>query len=235
MSVVSVPARPLRRSPIDGGHGVAADLSFVREDMARPLPLDRTVVSDAAVVLKEMSWRRRFGLKGPAAESWLATHHFHVPSKANSWVVADGILVARLATSEFLVEALEAGQARVAVAARELYAHDRPLAVYPVPRQDLVVELQGPALNDLLRQTCSVDFAPPRGLRASDAGPLVLTSMIGVAVIAIPRELSGRRELTLWVDPSYAHYFWTTLLAVAVDLGGGVLLDQPHGAYGDHT
>ena len=230
MSVVSVPAQPLRRSPIDGGHGVAANLSFVREDMARPLPLARAVAGDAAVVLKDMSWRRRFGLKGPAAESWLATHHFRVPSKANSWAVADGILVARLATSEFLVEAMEEGQASVAVAAQQLYARDRPSDVYPVPRQDLVVELRGPALNDLLRQTCSVDFAPLTGRQASDSGPLVLTSMIGVAVVAIPREPSGRGELTLWVDPSYAHYFWTTLLAVAVDLGGGVLLDQPNGA-----
>ena len=224
-------ARPgaLRRSPIDGWYGAATDDEFVREDMAQPRLLRGAVAGGAPVTMTDVSWRRRFGLKGPGAESWLAMRAFSVPSAANSWAVADGVLVARLATSEFLVEALEADQARTADAASQLYAGDRPSGVYPVPRQDLVTRLRGAALNDLLRQTCSVDFARLAKVPAGDAGPLVLTSMIGVAVVAIPRDSAGQRELTLWVDPSFAHYFWTTLLTVAADLGGGVLLNQPHG------
>ena len=229
MSAAPASTRPLRRSPINAAYGAAADRLFVREDMAQPRPLERTVASDAAVVLTEMSWRRRFGLKGPAAETWLALRGFCAPSPANSWAVAEGVLVARLATSEFLVEALEAGQTRVGEAAQQLYAGDCLPGAYPVPRQDLVIRLQGAALNELLRQTCSVDFVPLTRLLAGDAGPLVLTSMMGVGVVAIPRELSGQRELTLWVEPSFAHYFWTTLLTVVADFGGGVQLDRPHG------
>jgi hypothetical protein len=45
--------------------------------------------------------------------------------------------------------------------------------------------------------------------------------MIGVSVVAFLRG-GGEREpaLTLWVDPSFAHYFWTTLLEVGHGLGG---------------
>jgi sarcosine oxidase gamma subunit len=89
--------------------------------------------------------------------------------------------------------------------------------------------MHGTALNDLLRQTCSVDFLPLLSHAAGNCGPLVLASMIGVGVVAIPRASSGRRELTLWVEPSFAHYFWTTLLTLVADLGGGVQLDQPNG------
>lgn len=230
MSAASAGPGPLRRSPIDGWCGAAPDEEFVREDMAQPRLLHGAVAGSAPVTMTDVSWRRRFGLKGPGAESWLAMRALSVPSAANSWTVADGILVARLATSEFLVEALEADQARTADADRQLYAGDRPSGVYPVPRQDLVTRLRGAALNDLLRQTCSVDFARLASVPAGDAGPLVLTSMIGVAVVALPRDLSGQRELTLWVDPSFAHYFWTTLVELAADLGGGVRLDDPNGA-----
>jgi hypothetical protein len=41
-----------------------------------------------------------------------------------------------------------------------------------------------------------------------------------VSVVALGRDGSaGGAVLTLWVDPSFAHYFWTTLLEVGRDLG----------------
>ncbi|MCX7057013.1 MAG: methylglutamate dehydrogenase [Proteobacteria bacterium] len=173
------------------------------------------------IEIADRSFRARFGVKGPQAESWLGELGFVVPSGANQWAASGDVLVARLATSEFLVESLAENDALVAAAVERLEAESRPLSVYPVGRQDLVLCLRGPAINELLRQTCGVDFAPHLLEPASSSGPLVLTSMIGVGVVAVPRQEAGSVELTLWLDPSFAHYFWTTLTGLISDLAGG--------------
>ena len=83
-----------------------------------------------------------------------------------------------------------------------------------------MIGIGGAHLNLLLRQICSVDFAPGLESCAAGSGPVTLTSMIGVGVVAFIRGGSDREPvLTLWVDPSFAHYFWTTLLEVGRDLG----------------
>ena len=171
--------------------------------------------------LEDLSPRERFGCKGPAAEAWLAAAGFTVPRAPNSAQVdSSGVLVARLATAEFLIEAVEGGAERVAAARGQLGSAARPAGVYPVARADLVIDISGTHLNPLLRQVCSVDFAPLLESRAATSGPVTLTSMIGVSVVALVREGSdGEAVLTLWVDPSFAHYFWTTLLEVGRDLG----------------
>jgi sarcosine oxidase subunit gamma len=178
--------------------------------------------------MTDRSERRRFGVKGPAAEAWLAALGFVVPAGANQWVARGDALVGRLATSEFLVEELTEGAGRVAAAAEQLASASRPTSVYPVARHDLMMSLRGRALNDLLRQVCGVDFAPSLLAAASSAGPLVLTSMIGVGVVAVPRREAGEIELLLWLDPSFAHYFWTTLEGLISDLEGGEPREKPN-------
>ena len=146
---------------------------------------------------------------------------FAVPPAPNSAQVdAGGVLVARLGLAEFLVEAVDGGAQRVESARGQLGSAVRPADVYPVARADLVIGVGGAHLNLLLRQICSVDFAPGLESCAADFGPVTLTSMIGVGVVALIRGGSDREPvLTLWVDPSFAHYFWTTLLEVGRDLG----------------
>ena len=75
-------------------------------------------------------------------------------------------------------------------------------------------------LDELLRQSCSVNF------RALDlaARPVVLTSMVGVGVTAIPELCAGRPTLRIWCDGTYGHYLWETLLDIAGDLGGGAVV-----------
>jgi sarcosine oxidase gamma subunit len=178
----------------------------------------------AVLRLDDLSDRRRFGCKGPGAEPWLAAFGYSVPPAPNSGLVdAEGILVARLATAEFLVEAVDGGEERVDAALRLLGSPSRPHDVYPVARQDLVLGIQGPGTQTLLRQICSVDFAPLLESCGSAAGPVVLTSMIGVGVAAWPRRTGSGSTLTLWLDPSYAHYFWTTLLEVGRGVGAMVI------------
>jgi sarcosine oxidase gamma subunit len=181
----------------------------------------------ALLRLDDLSERPRFGCKGPGAEAWLAGAGYRVPSGANSALVDErGVLVARLATSEFLIEALEGGggSQQVDLSRHHLATAVRPRNVYPVAREDLVIGIQGAGLPVLLRQICSVDFVPWFESAALDAGAVVLTSMIGVSVVAWPRPLEGgARTLTLWSDPSFAHYFWTTLLEVGRGVGAMVI------------
>jgi len=164
----------------------------------------------------------RCGCKGPGAESWLRAQGYRVPAEANSAALdPDGVLVARLASAEFLLEPLGGGRERVASTRAELMQRRQPTTVYPVARQDLVLTLSGSGLPALLRQVCSVDFAPLLAAGVSDGGAVVLTSMIGVGVIAWPHraEPTATAVVTLWCEPSFAHYFWNTLLEVARDQG----------------
>src|ERR1700735_1151806 len=115
----------------------------------------------AVLRLAALSQHRRFGCKGPGAEPWLAAAGYTVPQAPNSTVVdATGVMVARLATSEFLIEAVDGGCGRVNARRRQLGTPSRPTNVYPVARQDMVVGIQGPGIQTLLRQICSVDFVP---------------------------------------------------------------------------
>jgi sarcosine oxidase, subunit gamma len=181
-------------------------------------------MNDAAAVLSvqfaDHSDRPRFGCKGPGAESWLAARACRVPAAPNSATLdGDGVLVARLATSEFLVEAVEGDGQRVAVMRAALAERPLPRQVYPVLRQDQVMTVSGTGLSGLLRQTCGVDFAPLLESAAAADGPVVLTSMIGVGVVAWPRRRAGSPAVTLWCEPSYAHYFWNTLIEVGEGQG----------------
>jgi sarcosine oxidase subunit gamma len=208
-------------------------------------PLVVSAREHAALAFDDLSARPRFGCKGPGAPSWLAANGYSVPEGTNSATVdAQGILVARLATSEFLIEAIDGGAQAVAASLHQLAwpigplglpmgssgrpisppgAPARPLDLYPVARQDLVVGLQGPGLHTLLRQICSVDFVPLFEASGPHNGPIALTSMIGVGVVAWPRRTDSGSSLTVWLDPSFAHYFWTTLLEVGRGVGALVI------------
>jgi sarcosine oxidase, subunit gamma len=178
----------------------------------------------AILRLDDLSQHRRFGCKGPGAEPWLAAAGYTVPPAPNSAAVdAAGVMVARLATSEVLVEAVDGGSEHVNSTRRQLASASRPTDVYPVTRQDMVVGIQGPGIQTLLRQVCSVDFVPLFESCGPASGPVVLTSMVGVGVVAWPRRTEGGHALRVWLDPSFAHYFWTTLLEVGRGVGALVI------------
>lgn len=200
------PSAQTRRSPLDAW--------FRGFSRAQAPP------ASAALRFEDLSARHRFGCKGPAAESWLSARGFKVPAAPNSAEVdSTGVLVARLATAEFLVEAVDSGAEQVHGAAQHLESVERALDVYPVPRSDLVLGIGGPAIDALLRQICSVNFTPLLERAGRCAGPVILTSMIGVGVVAWPRSTELGSCVTLWIDPSFAHYFWTTLLEVGRETG----------------
>jgi sarcosine oxidase, subunit gamma len=196
-----------------------------------------TTRESSGVRFEDCCARVRFGCKGPEAPAWLSRCGYTVPSQPNhAHVDGRGILVARLALSEFLIEAVDGGAEAVATSVAELLWSATPTGVYPVVRQDLVLSLAGSALNTLLRQICSVDFSSLLERAGSDAGPVVLTSMIGVGVIAWPRRTASGAALTLWLDPSFGHYFCTTLLEVAAGIAGTPERgDRDHSNQAGHT
>jgi sarcosine oxidase gamma subunit len=175
----------------------------------------------AAVLLTNQSSRARVGCKGPMAENWLAQQGITVPHGANRYSVdSRGLLAARLATSEFLFESMRDDANAITSAKRTLELAEMPAGVYPVLRQDFVIEVSGERAHDLFAQTCAVDLVPVERESAEDFGPVVMTSLIGVSVVLTCRASTNGSRFTLWSDPSYSHYFWNQLLAVAIELGG---------------
>jgi sarcosine oxidase subunit gamma len=164
--------------------------------------------------------RDRLGLKGAQAALWLAAQGVAVPTAPNSWTNAlarhesdDELLVARLGTSEFF---LEGASGASAVHAMSLALRDRPAGVYPVLREDWAFVLDGEAAEEVLAQVCNVNFAA----RSLDSRPLIMTLMIGVAVLIVAQSEGGARRYRVWCDPSFGPCLGETLGAVVVECGG---------------
>jgi sarcosine oxidase, subunit gamma len=162
--------------------------------------------------------RARLGLKGPRAAQWLIAQGIAVPMAANSWVHAAGggpdtLLVARLGASEFFLEDAADGS-RLTGVAPQLAAG--PPGVYPVLREDFAFQLSGEGVHDVLAQVCNVEFA---GL-VLDSRPVIMTLMIGVAVLVLPQEVGAERRYRIWCDPTLGPSLSENLGAVVADCGG---------------
>lgn len=165
----------------------------------------------------DLSALPRIGLKGPGAADWLSARGVPVPDQPNTWSVLEGGgVVARLARTEFLVEDGFSGKT-VARLAPDLKPGSP--GVYPVPRQDCALALTGELVNELLVQTCNVDFTA----RTRDARVVTLTLMVGVSVTVLQQRLAGTDCWRLWCDGTSGPYLWETLTGIAAELGGGAV------------
>ena len=165
------------------------------------------------VVLELVAGRGRFGCKGPGAEAWLRDAGLEPPAGPNRFVADASLLIARLGYSEFFLEAA-AGAPPLARLAAGL--EQAPPGVYPVLREDWRLTLSGADVHEVLAQVCNVDFA------ALDArsNPVVMTLMIGVAVLVLPLVAAGAPAYAIWCDPSYGPYLSGTLGSVVTESGG---------------
>jgi len=170
-----------------------------------------------AVALTDLSFLPKLGLKGPGANQWLTSRDITLPAKPNRWIaLLGGGFIARLGRSEFFLEGGTGSDGIGAV--RSALGAGAP-GVYPVIRQDAGFLLAGKRVNELLVETCNVNFAE---IDPQDR-VVVMTQMIGVSVLVIrdiDREIPRYR---IWCDPTFAPYFWETLSEIAADLGGGVV------------
>lgn len=165
------------------------------------------------VVLGDLSFRRRTGVKGPGAAAALADAGLATPARPNSWCRSEGAIVARLGLTEYLVED-SSGSAAVSRVLSMPVGPD----VYPVPRYDAALVVAGPQAPDLFRQTCAVDIST-----LDSSGALVLTSMVGVGVTVAAVMTPAGVSYRIWCDGTYGGYLWETLCGVAEEMGGGWL------------
>jgi sarcosine oxidase, subunit gamma len=158
----------------------------------------------------------RLGLKGPRAAEWLAAQGVAAPARFNTWSrpPAGLGLIARVGASEFFLEAQDHGA--LAPLAAGLAAE--PAGVYPVLREDFAFRLSGTGVHDVLAQVCNVDFA---GLDL-EARPVIMTLMIGVAVVAVLDGRSDARQYRFWCDPTFGPSLSETLGALIVECGGTI-------------
>jgi len=91
--------------------------------------------------------------------------------------------------------------------------------VYPVTRQDAALVLTGMSVNELLVQTCNVDFQAWR----LEQRTVVMTSMVGVSVLILWYPLKHESCYRIWCDGTFGPYLWETLLEIARELGGGAI------------
>lgn len=158
------------------------------------------------------------GLKGPRAPEWLGAQGLEPPAP-NTWRAAGAagvpLLLARLGASEFFFAGAPAAP-ELATLARALEA--RPERVFPVLREDREFELEGEGVHEVLAQVCNVDFAA----LSLAARPIVMTLMIGVAVLVAPSAAGAGRRYRVWCDPTFAWALGEQLATVVLESGGAV-------------
>lgn len=175
----------------------------------------------SALMLEQSPRRACLGLKGANAPAWLAAQGLEVPAVPNSWCASAvagtraSLFVARLGASELFLEGA-ARSPELAALARALEAGAEK--VYPVLREDRGFELEGDGVHEVLAQVCNVDFESI----ALGAQPIVMTLMIGVAVLVAPQAAGAARRYRLWCDPSYATALGEELATVVRESGGTV-------------
>lgn len=152
----------------------------------------------------------RVSLKGPRAAQWLAAQGMTVPALPNTWA-GDEPLVVRLGTGEFFLE--DCGtRLRGCIAALE----PAPSGVYPVLREDVGFALSGAGTAQVLEQVCNVNLAD----LPLHSQPVIMTLMIGVAVLVVPQRAGALRRYLIWCDPTFGHYMEVSLGRVVRESGG---------------
>jgi len=184
--------------------------------MAARLAGDETVARESVAVV-DLSCLDKAGVKGPEAAPWLESLGIAVPVQANAWAGLPGSgVIARLGRTEFFLEDGATGD----TTSRVRDALGTGIAgVYPVIRQDAGIALVGRRVNELLVQTCNVNFQE----LDSKSRTVVMTMMAGVAVLVIRQDHQNLPGFRIWCDPTYAPYLWETLTGIAAELGGGAI------------
>jgi sarcosine oxidase subunit gamma len=85
-----------------------------------------------------------------------------------------------------------------------------------VLREDFAFQMSGDGADEALAQVCNVNFA---GLDLADR-PLIMTLMVGVAVLAVPEGEDDARQYRFWCDPTFGPSLSEALGTVVVECGG---------------
>ena len=208
-----------RTSPV---HDLVAALNPQQWDVVRGMSMASRLAGDEtaareSIAIADLSCLDKAGVKGPEAARWLESQAIAVPAQANAWTgLAGGGVIARLGRSEFFLEDGATGDTAI----RMRDALGAGIAgVYPVIRQDAGIALVGERINELLVQTCNVNFQE----LAPASRTVVMTMMVGVAVLVIRQDHQNLPGFRIWCDATFAPYLWETLAGIAAELGGGLI------------
>lgn len=197
----------MRASPLQGEHGEDVLRWTTVHDMPVPWSYRATGAAESLAIV-DVSALPRYGLKGPGAIAWLGSIGITIPDRHNRWLdLPGGGLIGRLGHTEFFIEDGPTGNVVDTTVGR--FGAGTP-GVYAVPHQDAAIVLTGERTNEVLVQTCNINFG------AIEPRELVMTSMVGVSVLVIPRD----NRIHIWCDPSFGPYLWRTLVAIVRELGG---------------
>ena len=170
--------------------------------------------------LQRASDRFRFGFKGAGAPAWCAAMGLPLPAAHNTWAKLEGGgLIGRLAYTEFYIEHEEEAQVAHLRDTLGRGVQVESGGVYPVHRCDATLVLGGPLAQDVLLQTCNVNFA---ALEVA-AMPVIMTLMVGVAVTVFPAIEGGQTVYRMVCDPTFAAYLWQTLAGIVAESGGAAV------------
>ena len=164
-----------------------------------------------SVVVSVVSNLQRYGVKGPLAAQWLASHGVALPAKANTWVLSDQAIVMRLGASEFLIEDQADGQVCDKLAADTL----RVAGVYKVPRADAAYLLAGSGVLHLFAELCPLDLRETVLLE----NDLVMTQVADISATVLRQTIDNETIYRLWCDGTYGAYMRHTLADIAAELG----------------
>jgi len=163
--------------------------------------------------LCDLSGLHKLGLKGPDAETWLASKGLDVPSDVfASRSLPDGGVVVRLGSAEFFLED-NIGNTTLPEFTARMDSYKGKLV--RVEHQEATFLLTGRRSLEALAQTCGIDF------REVTPHKVVFTRVAGVSCGVYRETIREAPAYRLWVDPSYAVYLWETLAEICQSLDGG--------------
>jgi sarcosine oxidase subunit gamma len=170
-------------------------------------------VEDEAVALRtlavcDLSALPKWGVKGRGAETWLRERQIVPQAIYDTRSLGHGGFIARLGSADFFLEGGISGR---------VLPDETAAFVYRVERHDAAFLLAGSRSLAVLAQLCSIDF------RSVVPGRVLLTRAAGVNCMVLPEPNGDPPSFRLWVDPSYAVFFWETLVEISEELGGKVV------------
>lgn len=150
------------------------------------------------VSITDVSTLQRYGVKGPQAATWLASHGVVIPTDPNTWVLSDNAIVMRLGSSEFLIEDQIDGKACAKLEADHL----RRSGVYKVPRADAAYTLAGSDVRKLLAEICALDLRE----HALAENAVIMTQVAGISATLLRHDMNNETVYKIWCDGTYGVY-----------------------------
>lgn len=171
--------------------------------------------------LADLSTCDRIGFKGRESARWLESHGIALPERPNRVVErADGLAVARLADSEFVLADFADPSAPAIAAIRDAAAQGPVAGCYDVPRAEsqAALGLWGRPACAALETVCPADLRPA----AFTPGDVLQTTCAGVSAQLWNLSRGGAERCVLLCDASLSQHVWEAVHTAVLAEGGRV-------------